>query len=160
LQIAPLLSWNVSFSIKVNFFFLYIFLAFFISYFEKHCRFFILWNNQNFVHFARFVIALALGSRPRQRCGKVQTGSATKSHICIPKNVGECEGMNPHTRKWTPILGVGVHMDSRIFKKYFEVSKFIGFNNSLYHWKSLWCLKWGRIIHLNTYDTNYGQMKG
>jgi hypothetical protein len=31
-------------------------------------------------------------------------------------SVGECEGMNPHTPKWAPILGVGVSMDSWIFK--------------------------------------------
>jgi hypothetical protein len=29
-----------------------------------------------------------------------------------PGSVGECEGMNPHTPKWTPTLGVGVLMDS------------------------------------------------
>jgi hypothetical protein len=32
-------------------------------------------------------------------------------------SVGECEGMNTHTLKWAPILGVGVPMDSWIFKK-------------------------------------------
>jgi len=34
-----------------------------------------------------------------------------------PKNVGECERINPQTPKWVPILGVGVLMDSQIFKK-------------------------------------------
>jgi hypothetical protein len=33
-----------------------------------------------------------------------------------PRSVEECEGMNPHTPKWAPILGVGVLMDSQIFK--------------------------------------------
>jgi hypothetical protein len=33
-----------------------------------------------------------------------------------PESVGECERMNPHTPKWTPILGIGVPMDSWIFK--------------------------------------------
>jgi hypothetical protein len=47
---------------------------------------------------------------------KVQLGSP----IHTPKNVGKCEGMNPHTPKWVPILGVGVSMDIRIFKKQFE----------------------------------------
>jgi hypothetical protein len=31
-------------------------------------------------------------------------------------NVGKYEGMGPHTPKWTPILGVGVLMESQIFK--------------------------------------------
>jgi hypothetical protein len=34
-----------------------------------------------------------------------------------PKIVGECKGMNPYTPKWAPVLGVGVPMDSWIFKK-------------------------------------------
>jgi len=42
------------------------------------------------------------------------------SHIHIPRSVVECEGMNPHIPKWTPILGVGVLMDSRIFKEQVE----------------------------------------
>jgi len=38
-----------------------------------------------------------------------------KVTFCVPRNVEECEGMNPHTPKWAPTLGVGVPMDSRIF---------------------------------------------
>jgi len=34
-----------------------------------------------------------------------------------PKSVGECEGMNPHTPKGTPTLGVGILVNSQIFKK-------------------------------------------
>jgi len=34
-----------------------------------------------------------------------------------PKSVGECEGMNSHTPKWAPILGVKVPMESCIFKE-------------------------------------------
>ncbi len=45
--------------------------------------------------------------------------------------------MNPHTLKWAPILGVGVLMDSRIFKEQFQGSKHIGWKISLYHWKVL-----------------------
>jgi len=26
-----------------------------------------------------------------------------------PENTGDCEGVNSHTPKWTPILGIGVH---------------------------------------------------
>jgi hypothetical protein len=33
------------------------------------------------------------------------------SHIHTLKNAKECEGMNPHTPKWTPTLGVEAAMD-------------------------------------------------
>ncbi len=45
----------------------------------------------------------------------------------------ECEGKNPHTPKGTPILGVGVPVDSRIFKERLQGSKPNGFRSSLYH---------------------------
>jgi hypothetical protein len=45
--------------------------------------------------------------------------------------------MNPHTPKWTPTLGVGVPMDSWIFKGWLQGSKHIILGNSLYHWKAL-----------------------
>jgi hypothetical protein len=35
-----------------------------------------------------------------------------------PESVGECEGMNLHTSKWAFTLGVGVPMDSQIFRKW------------------------------------------
>ncbi len=45
-----------------------------------------------------------------------QEGSSkVTSHV--PGSVGECEGMNPHTPKWAPTLGIGVPKDSRIFKE-------------------------------------------
>jgi hypothetical protein len=54
-----------------------------------------------------------------------------------PGSVGECEGMSTHTPKWTPTLGVGVSMDSQIFKEQLEGSKFIELRTFLYHWKAL-----------------------
>jgi hypothetical protein len=48
-------------------------------------------------------------------------------------NVGNCEGMNLHIPKWAPTLGVGLSMDSRIFKKVFKGPKFIGLKSFLYH---------------------------
>jgi len=36
-----------------------------------------------------------------------------------PKNVGKCEGMNPHTPKGTSTLGVGVPIDFQIFREQF-----------------------------------------
>jgi hypothetical protein len=35
----------------------------------------------------------------------------------VPRNLRKCEGMNPHTLKWTPTLGIGILMDCQIFKK-------------------------------------------
>jgi hypothetical protein len=46
-------------------------------------------------------------------------------------------GMNPHIPKWTPILGVGIPMEFRIFKEVSQGSKFIGLKNYLYHLKAL-----------------------
>jgi hypothetical protein len=34
-----------------------------------------------------------------------------------PKNVRGCEGMNPHTPKWVPTLGIGVPVDFWILKE-------------------------------------------
>jgi hypothetical protein len=45
----------------------------------------------------------------------------------------ECEGMNPHTPKWTPTLGVGIPMESPIFTKVCQGSKLIGLKSSLYY---------------------------
>jgi hypothetical protein len=33
--------------------------------------------------------------------------------------------MNPYTPKWTPILGVGILMESQIFKEVFQGTKLI-----------------------------------
>jgi hypothetical protein len=52
-------------------------------------------------------------------------------------SVGKCEGMNLHILKRTPTLGIGVPMDSRIFRKQLQESKLIGLKSSLFHWKAL-----------------------
>jgi hypothetical protein len=44
---------------------------------------------------------------------------------------GKCEGMNLHTSKGPSILGVGVLVDSRIFKKKLQKSKSSGLRSSL-----------------------------
>jgi len=65
------------------------------------------------------VATLALGSRPNVRTCKSagQEGSLrVTSHV--PKSVGDCEGMNLHTPKWAPTLGIGVQMDSWSFRKW------------------------------------------
>jgi hypothetical protein len=64
-------------------------------------------------------------------CRNPSLGLVTKAKVCkgagqegspgvtshASKSVGECEGMNPHNPKWALILGVGVSMDSQIFKE-------------------------------------------
>jgi hypothetical protein len=52
-------------------------------------------------------------------------------------NVGECEGMDLHTPKWAPTLGVWVPIDSQIFKEQLQGLKSIGLRNFLYHWEAL-----------------------
>jgi hypothetical protein len=54
------------------------------------------------------ITTLTLGLQPKQGHGKVQA----KSHIHTFESVGECERMSSHIPKWTPILGIGVPMDS------------------------------------------------
>jgi len=43
--------------------------------------------------------------------------------------------MNPHIPKGASTLGLGVSMDSQIFKDQLQGSKFIGLKSYLYHWK-------------------------
>jgi hypothetical protein len=109
-------------------------------------------------------------------CRNLNHGLTTKARVCKGAgqkwslkvtfhafgSVGECEGMNPHIPKWAPTLKVGVPMDSWIFRKVFQGSKFIGLNSfftigKLFKQK---CLKWACMAHLNTQKTSYGQKKG
>jgi hypothetical protein len=53
------------------------------------------------------------------------------------RSARKCEGMNLHIPKWTPILGVGVMMDSQIFKEQLQGSNPIGLKIFLYHWKDI-----------------------
>jgi hypothetical protein len=54
------------------------------------------------------VATLALGLRPRQGVARLRANRETQEHFTCSRECKECEGMNPHTPKWTPILGVGV----------------------------------------------------
>jgi hypothetical protein len=55
--------------------------------------------------------SLGLVTKVRACKGAGQEGSpGVTSHV--PRSVGECEGMNPHTPKWAPILGIKVHLES------------------------------------------------
>jgi hypothetical protein len=57
-----------------------------------------------------YVATLALGSRLRQRLARLQAKREARSE-------GKCERMNPHTPKGASILGVGVPVDSQMFKE-------------------------------------------
>ncbi len=60
-----------------------------------------------------------------------------RSHTTCFRECRKCEGMNPHTPKGASTLGVGVPVDSRIFRKRLQGSKLNGLRSSLYHWKAL-----------------------
>jgi hypothetical protein len=81
-------------------------------------------------------LSLGLVTKAKDCKGAHQEGSpGVTSHA--PGSVGKCEGMNPHTPKWAPTLGVGVLMDSQVFRERLQGPKPIELKNSLYHWKDL-----------------------
>jgi hypothetical protein len=66
--------------------------------------------------------SLGLMTKVRACKGVGQEGSlGITSHA--PGNVGKCEEVNLHTPKWTFTLGIGIPMDSRIFKEQLQGSK-------------------------------------
>jgi hypothetical protein len=79
---------------------------------------------------------LGLAIKPRACKSAGQEGSPGVTFYA-PESAKECEGMNPHAPKGTPTLGVGVQMDSQIFREQLQGSKFIGLRRSLYDWKAL-----------------------
>jgi hypothetical protein len=62
-------------------------------------------------------------------------GQEGRSRVTFPTpgSAKECEGMNPHTPKGTPTLGVGVPVDFEIFREQLQESKLIRLRRSLYH---------------------------
>jgi hypothetical protein len=95
-----------------------------------------LFNKVQFFNQSCYNPSLGLATKARAYKGVVQEGSlGITSHA--PGNVGECEIMNPRTPKWVFTLGVGVPMESRIFKEILQGLKPIGLKRSLYHWKDL-----------------------
>ncbi len=91
-----------------------------------------IWNETSYVA----TLALGFTTKAKAYKGAGQEGSmGVTSHAL--GSVGECEGMNLHTPKWAPTLGVGVLMDSQIFIEQLQGSKPIGLKNFLYHWKAL-----------------------
>ncbi len=73
-------------------------------------------------------------------CRNLRLGLTTKAKGCKvtgqerkPGSERKCEGMNPHTPKGAPTLGVGVLVDSRMFKEQLQGSKLNGLRIFLYH---------------------------
>jgi hypothetical protein len=107
---------------------------------------------------------LSLGLVIKARACKVasQKGSSRVIFHALG-NAKKCEKMNPHIPKWTPILGIKVPMDSKIFREQLKGSKPIRLKNFFISLEKLLkriCLKWARMTHLDIWNTNYGQKKG
>ncbi len=58
----------------------------------------IIFHHDIYINFT-YVTTLALGSRPKQGLARLRAKRQ-------PENDGKCEGMNPHTPKGAPTLGV------------------------------------------------------
>jgi hypothetical protein len=99
-----------------------------------------------------------------ERCGlRVQP----ESHIHSLGSARECEGMNPHTPKWTPILGLPLWELESLWNLEFSKSNLKG-QNSL-DWEFIYTignilrcrfLNWACMTHLRTYKTSYGWKNG
>jgi hypothetical protein len=84
--------------------------------------------------FIDFCCNLSLGLATKARACKVasQEGSP-KVRPHAPKSARECEGIDLHTPKGTPTLGVGISVDSRMFKKQLQGPKPNGLKSFLYY---------------------------
>jgi len=109
------------------------------------------------------VVTLTLGSWPRQGLVKLRAKSeAQESHFTFPR-MWEC------VREWTFTLPSELsfwELESRWIPE-FSMSNYKG-QNPL-NWKKIYiirkllkrkCLKWAHMIHLDTFNTSYGQKKG
>jgi hypothetical protein len=76
-------------------------------------------------------------------CCNPSLGLVTKARVCKSAGQERDPGvwksviMNIHTLKWIPMLGVGVPVDSQVFRERLQGSKPIALKNSLYHWKAI-----------------------
>jgi len=97
-------------------------------------------------HFKKITQALIF-QHHFEHCRNLNLELATKAKGCkvagqegspgvMPHALGsarECEGIDPHTPKGTPALGVGVPVDSQVFKGRLQGSKLNSLKNVLYH---------------------------
>jgi hypothetical protein len=85
-----------------------------------------------------------VGQPSNKGCCNLNLGLTTNARACKvasqerkPRSERKCEGMNPHIPKGASTLGVGVSVDSQMFREQFQGSKPNGLRSSLYHWKSI-----------------------
>jgi len=100
-----------------------------------------------FEHLNKVMAKKRIGSQIGNLCRNPSLGLVTKARACkvasqegslrimmhAPGNVRECEGIDLHTPKGTPTLGVGVLMDFQMFREKLQGAKPNGVRNSLYH---------------------------
>jgi hypothetical protein len=109
-------------------------------------------------------------------CRNLSLRIATKARACkfvgqegsmgvashAPGSVKECEGMNPHIPKWTPIWELESQRTPESSEGHCRDQKPLD-------WKFLYiirnllkprCLKWAHMTHLNIWNTSYRQKKG
>jgi hypothetical protein len=100
------------------------------------------------------------GCGPRSRPGS----HITCSREC--KESRECEGMNPHTLKWTPTLGVGEswspkgtpETSEKDLRGQISMPRGVLYINGKLLKRR--CLKWARIAHSDIWNTSYDRKKG
>ncbi len=78
--------------------------------------------------------------KKEQICYNLSLGLATKARACKvagqerkPRSERKCEGMNLHTPKGASTLGVGVSLDSQMFRERSQGSKPNRLRSFLYH---------------------------
>jgi hypothetical protein len=92
------------------------------------------WTTIEAIIYLNLSLRLTTKARACEGVGQEWSSGVT---FHAPESVRKCEGMNRHTPKWAPTLGVGVQMDSWIFNEQLQGSKPIGLRSSLYHQKDL-----------------------
>jgi hypothetical protein len=80
---------------------------------------------------------LSLGLATKAKGCKVAGQEGRPGVMSTPGSGRGCEGIDLHTPKGTPTLGVGVPVDSRMSRERLQGSKPNGLRISLYHWKAI-----------------------
>jgi len=60
--------------------------------------------------------SLGLATKVRG-CKVVGQEGSPGARLHAPRSARECEGINPHTPKGTPTLGIGIPVDSQMFRE-------------------------------------------
>jgi hypothetical protein len=73
--------------------------------------------------------------------------------------VKECEGINLHTPKWTPIVGIRIPNGLSKFQRAISGDKPCDIFYIIRKLLKRRCLKWAHIAHLDIWNTSHGQKK-